>query len=174
MKCNMTAKTLPARLAVDELSSSSQETKRYITSLSNCVCPRASLRGADIWHQIVCPVDHMHGIRELCATQKTSFVNVLSVELRNSRLSLSSSHIGIRDDSGFAKISVAVQRLLSSVTLPVNQHSLPPQVARLAARRRRLGVRFDRDKSRVESFVLRRSGHPRRSRMRLFNVVRTC
>jgi hypothetical protein len=81
----------------------------------------------------------MHGIRELCATQKTSLVNVLSVELRNSRLSLSSSHIGIRDDSGFAKISVAVRRLLSSVTLPVNQHSLPPQVARLAARRRRLG-----------------------------------
>jgi hypothetical protein len=115
----------------------------------------------------------MHGIRELCATQKTSLVNVLSVELRNSRLSLSSSHIGIRDDSGFAKISVAVRRLLSSVTLPVNQHSLPPQVARLAARRRRLEVRFDRDKSRVESFVLRRSGHPRRSRMRSSNVVRT-
>jgi hypothetical protein len=108
----------------------------------------------------------MHGIRELCATQKTSLVNVLSVELRNSRLSLSSSHIGIRDDSGFAKISVAVRRLLSSVTLPVNQHSLPPQVARLAARRRRLEVRFDRDKSRVESFVLRRSGHPLRSGLR--------
>jgi hypothetical protein len=115
----------------------------------------------------------MHGIRELCATQKTSFVNVLSVELRNSRLSLSSSHIGIRDDSGFAKVSVAVRRLLSSVTLPVNQHSLPPAGGKASCETAEIGGALRSRQSRVESFVLRRGGHPRRSWMRSSNVVRT-
>lgn len=127
-------------------------------SLPNCIHPRAGLRATDIYGTMTPALWILHGIRELRATQKNKLCQCFICELRNSRLSLSSSHRGIRDDSGFAKVSAADQRLFSSDTLPVTQRSLPRSGARRAARRRRLGVRFDRDGSRVKSFVLRRGG----------------